>query len=68
MRQNTFLQLEEKKEEEIDMLSQCLQGKERHEDKEEEEEIEMLSQCLQDKEEEEIEMLNQCLQDRGSRR
>lgn len=34
------------------MLSQCLQGKERHEDKEEEE----------------IEMLNQCLQDRGSRR
>ena len=53
------------------MLSQCLQGKEPHEDKEEEEEIEMLSQCLQDKEghedkekeEEEIEMLSQCLQD-----
>ena len=50
------------------MLNQCLQGKERHEDKKEEEEIEMLSQCLQDKEEEEIEMLNQCLPDRGSRR
>ena len=46
------------------MLNQCLQGKERHEDKEEEEEIEMLSQCLQDKEEEEIEMLSHCLQDK----